>query len=223
MPRIVRNVVGNPLLILSKLNDRYNSKTISCRIFKMSELIYTRCTILRNDMEKHIDKFVGIDPRRTIRGMFDDSLAFGILVASIDVPEIYPATAAMIALPDEDINSEAVSARLIDESKNHKSGNRNRTNGAVQLLQRSIICRKISYNISKSFRSPLNRHNKLSLKLKSKLKTSTTENDENIDEDTADKTKLRWKAKRNKERSSMALINERLSQKTSRLSKKFSI
>lgn len=52
----------------------------------------------------------------------DETLAIGILVAWILVPEMNPATSAIKTLEDKDVNWEDVRAMLIDKAKNRKMG-----------------------------------------------------------------------------------------------------
>lgn len=85
--------------MMMKLNDRYGSKTIASRISKVSALVSLKYTTTRDDIDKHIDKLAGIIEELCSMGTtFDYLLAIGILVASIDVPELNPATAAIKTL-----------------------------------------------------------------------------------------------------------------------------
>lgn len=66
---------------------------------------------------------------------FDELLAVGHLVASIDVPEFTPATLPIKNVTDKDVNLEDVSARFIDKTRNLKNGSRNRSNAATQCFE----------------------------------------------------------------------------------------
>lgn len=71
----------------------------------MCKLVSLMCTSLGDDMDKHIDKLDGIvEQIRTMGTSFDQSLAIGILVASIDVPERNPSTTVIKTLTDKDVN-----------------------------------------------------------------------------------------------------------------------
>lgn len=94
--RVVRTVIGNPKQMMSKLDVRYDSKTISSRISKMSELVSVRYSTVKDDIDKHIDKMAGIiEPLRSMGSTFEDALAIEILVASITATERMPTTAAI--------------------------------------------------------------------------------------------------------------------------------
>ena len=201
--RVVRSVIGDPVQMMAKLDDRYDSKTIATRISKMSELVSLKYTSLRDDVGKHIDKLAGIiEQLRSMGTNFDDSLAIGILVASIEVPELGPATAAIKTLADKDVKWEDVCARLIDESKTMKSGSRHRSNLATN---RCGICNKTNHTTDKCFLNPLNPSNKLRLKVKPNVPITTNEVDSEAKKDEEDQ-KQNKKKKKPKARSAMALI-----------------
>ena len=81
--RVVRTVIGKRKSIMEKLDNRFDSKTISSRISKMSELVSIRYTTVKDDISKHIDRLAGIiEQLRAMGTTFEDALAIGILVAS---------------------------------------------------------------------------------------------------------------------------------------------
>lgn len=83
----------------------------------MSEFVSPKST-LRDGTNKQIDKLAGIiEHLRSTGTTFDDSLAIGFLVASIDLLELDPVTAASKTLSDKSINCEAVRERLTDEAR----------------------------------------------------------------------------------------------------------
>lgn len=99
--RVARSVIGKPKEMMQKLNDRYDSKSIANRICKMSELVSIHYTAPRDDIDKQIDKLAGIiEQLRSMGSTFDDALAIGSLVASISVPDLMPATAAIKTLAE---------------------------------------------------------------------------------------------------------------------------
>lgn len=161
--RVVRTVIGKPNQMMEKLDARYDSKTISSRISKMSELVSVRYSTLRDDIDKHIDKMAGlIEQLRSMGSTFDEALAIGILVASITVPDLLPATAAIKTLTEKDATWELVSGRLIEEVKNLKSNNRNQQSNAAN--SSCAICGKPNHSTPKCFLNPLNPNNRLNLK-----------------------------------------------------------
>ena len=199
--RVVRSVIGKPQEMIMKLDDRYDSKTIASRISKMSELVSLRYTSIKDDMDKHIDKMAGlIEQLRAMGSIFDDALAIGILVASIDVSELLPATAAIKTLSDKEVKWEDVSSRLIDEAKNLKSGFTNNRSYAANT--NCAICGKSNHTTDRCFLNPLNPKNKL--KLKSDPKKPVSENQKDNDQDNGNKSNSDQKKKKSKERSALA-------------------
>ena len=124
---VVRSVIGQPSEMMTKLDARYDSKSISSRISKMCELVSLRYGSLLNDIDKHIDKMTGLIEQLKVMGStFDDALAIGILVASISVPELMPARAAIKTLTDESMKWDESSSRLVDGVKTLKLNHRHR-------------------------------------------------------------------------------------------------
>ena len=160
--RVVRSVIGDPSKMMVKLNDRYDSKTTASRISKMSELVSIRYTSLRDSIEKHIDRMAGlIETLRSMGSTFDDALAIGILVASIDVQELLPVVAAIKTLSDRDMKWESVTSRLIEESSDASSSAV--INHANTANSSCGICGKSNHSTAKCFINPLNPNNRLNL------------------------------------------------------------
>lgn len=213
--RVVRSVIGNPLKMMAKLNDRYDSKTIASRISTMSELVSIKYTSLGDDIDKHIDKVEGlIEKLRAMGTVFDDSLAIGILVASIDLPEMAPATAAIKTLADKDVNWESISSRLIDEAKNLKSGTRTRSHAASQCC---AICGKTNHTTDRCFLNPLNPNNKLDLKSKYDKSNSASDGPNNEGSNDDDDVKSKKGNKKTKQRSAMARTDSKLHRRPDRM------
>lgn len=57
---VVRNVVGDPVQMLAKLDERYNSKTIAAKISKMAELVSLQYADRKKDIGTHIDQVAGL-------------------------------------------------------------------------------------------------------------------------------------------------------------------
>lgn len=79
---------------------------------------------------------------------FDESLAVVILVASIDIPQLIPTTAAIQTLANKDVKWEDVNAMLIDKAKPLKNGPRNRSSAATQC---NALCGKTKQNTDTVF------------------------------------------------------------------------
>lgn len=90
----------------------------------MAELVAVMFSHARDDMSQHIDRLYGfIENLRSLDTVFDDSLALGILVASTEVSELFPITAAINTRAGKDPSWYDVSSRLIEEAKDLQSGN----------------------------------------------------------------------------------------------------
>ena len=100
--RVVRSVKGNPIEMLEKLDDRYDSKTTASKISKMVELVSLRYSSLRSDITKHVDRMASINEQlAAMKTIMDESLKVGILIASIETDEVRPVVAAIKTLADE--------------------------------------------------------------------------------------------------------------------------
>lgn len=162
--RVVRSEIGQPLDMLTKLDIRYDSKSTATRIFKMSELVSMRYVSLRSDMSTHVYKMAGLIEQLLAMGTsFDDALAVGILVASIDVTELSPVTASIETLSNDKITWEAVSTRLIEEvhTLTLATGSAARSNAAnIEKLQ-CHIWQKLNHSTDNCFLNPFGKMSKI--------------------------------------------------------------
>ena len=102
--RVVRNVTGEPMQMLRKLDERYNSKTIASKISKMSELVSLHYTDQKEDISARIDRVAGLVEQ--LKGIYlpiDEVMAIGILIASIKESKLAPVVAAIKTIPDDKI------------------------------------------------------------------------------------------------------------------------
>lgn len=103
--RVVRSVVNETRAMLDKLDSRNNSETVASRIAKMSDFVGTRYSSLGDDMSAHVAVMAALIEQ--LRGMgitFDDTLAVGILVSSLDVTELAPVAALIETLLDDSLS-----------------------------------------------------------------------------------------------------------------------
>ena len=162
--RVVRAVIGQPFEMLEKLDARYDSRTTALKISNMSELVSVRYSSLKEDMSKHIDSVAALlEQPRNMGTVLSDDFAIGILVASIDVHDLRPATAAIKTLAEHEINWEDVTTRLIEEVRELKNDN-GRSNRALAANPGCVICSKLSHRTDACFLNPLNPRNKLNLR-----------------------------------------------------------
>lgn len=99
--------------MLQKPDKKYGSRSAVTRIAKMCELISERYSSLRKDMTVQVYKLAAlIEQLRSIRTIFNYTLAVGILVASIHVDELASVKVSINTLVEEIIAWEAISYRL---------------------------------------------------------------------------------------------------------------
>lgn len=162
--RVVRSVIGNPFLMLQKLDDRYDSKSSASRISKMTELISMRYVNLKKDIGTHIDQMAAVlEQLESMETKLPDELAIALLVSSIDVPELSPVTAAIKTLSDDKAKWEDVTARLIEEQQSirMKTPKHERLNAGLE--DQCHICHKRNHNTANCFLNPKNPKNRLNL------------------------------------------------------------
>lgn len=134
---------------MGKRNARYESKCVGGHIYKISELVSIRYTTHRDDIHKHINKLAGlIKLHRSMGSTVDDALAIGILVASITVPYLMPATAAIKTLTESVMKWEEVSSHLIEQFKNLRSNSRPIAHSASGACH---ICGKTNHSTERCF------------------------------------------------------------------------
>lgn len=92
----------------------------------------------------------------------EDSVAVGVLISSIQVPELDPETASIKAISERDLKWEDLHARLIEEVADlrHIPGNSFKANAASVHCQ---ICLRSLHPTEKCFLNPMSPDNKLQL------------------------------------------------------------
>lgn len=162
--RIVQMVKGDPVQMLEKLDARYASKTAASKITKMTDLITMKYTSLRSDISKHIDKMAStIEQLKGMDVTIQDSFAVAILVASIEVLALRPATTAIKTLAETDLKWDTVAERLTEEAKGLRDGNSSEASLAAVHKDSCQICHKDNHPTSKCFLNPMNSDNRLGL------------------------------------------------------------
>lgn len=117
--RVVMTSVGDPKEMIEKLDDRYRCTSTASKISKITELVSVRYKSVRKDVSHHVDKMAGIVEELNHMGMsLDKTLTVGILVASIEAPELRPVATAIKTLAEDNLEWESVTGRLIEEWKN---------------------------------------------------------------------------------------------------------
>lgn len=112
---VVRDVINDPVQMMVKLDARYDNKPTAAKISKMSELVSIDYTDTGRDIRKHIDKLAGLVAQlKAMKTSINDTLAVGIIIASIKHPALAPVTAAIKTLADKDITWDGVAASLIE-------------------------------------------------------------------------------------------------------------
>ena len=122
--RVVRSVIGEPVKMFQKLDARYDSKTTSSKISRMVELVSLKYRSVRSDISKHIDKMAALlEKLQAMKASVEDTLAVGILLASIEVEEMGPVVAAIKTLSEDKVTWDAVAERLIEEARAIRTSN----------------------------------------------------------------------------------------------------
>lgn len=150
--------------MLALLYDRYDSNSTASNISKISELVPVRYTSLGENMAKHIDQMAGIiDQLRSMGTKFEDPLAIGILVASIEEQQLKPATAAIKTLAESDLNRGEVSGRLIEEVKTLLKASDSAVDSHAAYENWCHICERNGHSTGECFSNPKNPQNRLGL------------------------------------------------------------
>lgn len=114
--RVVREVIDDPVQMMTKLDARYDNKSTAAKISKMAELVSVKYSNPAKDIRKHIDKLAGLVAQlKAMKTAIDDTIAVGILLASIQVPALAATIAAVKTLADTDMTWDTVATRLIEE------------------------------------------------------------------------------------------------------------
>ena len=161
--RLVKSVRGKPVEMLEKLDARYDSKTTASKISKMVDLVSIRYTNPRTDITKHIDRMGSIvEQLQAMQASMDESLKVGILIASIEVPEMRAVVAAIKTLADKDVMWDVVSERLIEEWRGLKKTIRTGESSATARGKKVCdFCSRPGHSAGKCWINPANPHNRL--------------------------------------------------------------
>ena len=164
--RVVRANIGNPHLMLTKLDERYDSKSTAARIAKMTELISMRYDNLKRSMGVHIDQMAGLlEQLHSMNTPIPDELSIALLISSLHVEELAPISAAVKTLSDADVTWEKVTARLLEEHQALKD--RIKIQERATTLRKSCeLCKKTGHEIDSCWLNPRNPKNRLGINSK---------------------------------------------------------
>lgn len=208
--RVVRNVAGKPFYMMEKLQKRYDSRSMASKIGKMSDLVSIRYTNIREDMARHVDKIAGIvEQLRSMGTVLEDSLIIGILLASIDVVQLHPATAAIKTLSETHTTWEDVSSRLIEEVKMLRSDRSLRHKSAAAVTKVCELCGKEGHTLPRCFLNPLNPNNRLGLSPETKARLDNKNPSASSGIERKSQGSDERPNRKNKARSAMAFVNNR--------------
>lgn len=116
-------------------------------------------TSVKDDILKHVDRVAGlIAPLRHMRNNFDESLAIGILVASVQAQPLLSVTEAIRTVSEKDIKWEVVAIPLMDEVRS--TWRSSDCASAANVTCR--ICKK-SHSTDRFFLNTLNTNHRLNL------------------------------------------------------------
>lgn len=122
----------------------------------MSELVSLCFSSMKDDMAKHVGRMAAIvEQLRRMKTTLDDSLAIGILVASIQVPQLQPVTQSIKTLPEDSVTWDVVTSKLIEESMSIAEDKDVRFRASAARVE-CQICGKDNHETSHCFPNPLN-------------------------------------------------------------------
>ena len=114
--QVVASVHGRPAQIMTKLDERYNSKSMAAKISRMAEFVSLHYTDRTNNIATHIDRMASLVAKlKSMSLPIDDTMAIGVLVASIKVASLAPVVAAIKTIPASDMTWDTVASRLIED------------------------------------------------------------------------------------------------------------
>ena len=191
--RLVKSVRGKPTEMLEKLDARFDSKTTASKITKMVDLVSIRYTNPRSDITKHIDRMGSIvEQLQAMQASMDESLKVGILIASIEVPEMRAVVAAIKTLADQDVKWDTVAERLIEEWRGLKKTIRTGESSATAKGKRECdFCSRPGHTADNCWINPANPHNRLNA-----LRRAGNDQKENDSESPAESPKRTKKSKK---------------------------
>ena len=191
--RLVKSVRGKPTEMLEKLDARFDSKTTASKITKMVDLVSIRYTNPRSDITKHIDRMGSIvEQLQAMQASMDESLKVGILIASIEVPEMRAVVAAIKTLADQDVKWDTVAERLIEEWRGLKKTIRTGESSATAKGKRECeFCSRPGHTADNCWINPANPHNRLNA-----LRRAGNDQKDNDSESPAESPKRTKKSKK---------------------------
>lgn len=164
--RVVRSDITEPLDMLKKLDTHYDSQSTALRISNMSKLGSSKNFSLRDSISTHVDKIAALIKQiRSMGTTFEDTLAVGMLVASIQVAEPAPITAFINTLSDDRITWDADTTQSIKETQSlsNITNSDARANAASGEREPFHLCKNISHRTYNFFLNLLGGNSKIDL------------------------------------------------------------
>ena len=120
--RVIQNQVGDPQKMLQKLQERYASSRVATRMSLMGELQALTYNG-RGDMAEYVDKYAALVSRLDAMGAgLQDELIMTMFLGSVS--ERFPAIVAALRTMPDNLRWDDVTARLIEEAREHKKQSR---------------------------------------------------------------------------------------------------
>ena len=114
--QVVASVHGKPAQMMNKLDERYNSKSMAAKISRMAEFVSLHYTDRTKNIATHIDRMASLVAKlKSMSLPIDDTMAIGVLVASVKVASLAPVVAAIKTIPASDMSWDTVASRLIED------------------------------------------------------------------------------------------------------------
>lgn len=162
--QIAHIVKGDPVKMLVKLQDCYDSRTAASKITRMTDIITNLYTSLNLEIGKHTDQVVsGIEYFNGMNISLHESFAVALLAIFIDVTALRPALTEIKTLAEEDLKWKTVAEILTDETLTLCQGTSVELRPAARTMGKLQTFYQDGQTTASCFLSPVYAANKLGL------------------------------------------------------------
>lgn len=116
--RVIINDIGNPRMMMEKLNHRYASSNMTSRMSLMFQLLHLKYK--GGEMGEYVDKYTCLlDQLESMEAKVPETLAVIMFLSSLD--EKYESTVAALRQMEKDFQWDDITNRIIEEGQRHLS------------------------------------------------------------------------------------------------------
>eukprot|EP00737_Agarophyton_chilense_P000933 gb/GEZJ01001039.1/.p1 GENE.gb/GEZJ01001039.1/~~gb/GEZJ01001039.1/.p1 ORF type:complete len:312 (-),score=43.94 gb/GEZJ01001039.1/:3064-3999(-) len=180
--------------MLVKLDARFDSSTTAIRIGTMCDLVSTKDNNIHDGLGAYIDRMRSMMSKLEATNMsLSEQLQIGLLVASIEAPELSAVCAAIKTLCDDQTTWETITTRLLDENRTLRLRHPQRANPAHSSEVQCASCHRSGHETRTCLLDPTNPDSRLGIKVNGKTRKKKNkggkdvENKENKDKQNNDK------------------------------------